>query len=125
MKKKKVFSKILAIVLVLSLMLSAFPNLSVFAQGSSSKEKLTEKGELWQPESNSNALNFEGDLSIEELQSAKLNDEDTPGIVGYEMMSKCDYFGVLKNGKVNISYLLKSALDEEELESYLIRRTLI
>ena len=84
MKKKKVFSKILAIVLVLSLMLSAFPNLSVFAQESSSKEKLTEKGELWQPESNSNALNFEGDLSIEELQSAKLNDEDTPEIVGQD-----------------------------------------
>ena len=84
MKKKKVFSKVLAIVLVLSLMLSAFPNLSVFAQESSSKEKLTEKGELWQPESNSNALNFEGDLSIEELQSAKLNDEDAPEIVGQD-----------------------------------------
>ena len=65
-------------------MLSAFPNLSVFAQESSSKEKLTEKGELWQPESNSNALNFEGDLSIEELQSAKLDDEDTPEIVGQD-----------------------------------------
>lgn len=84
MKRKKVFSKILAIVLVLSLMLSAFPSISVFAQESLSKEKLTEKGELWQPESNSNALNFEGDLSIEELQSAKLNDEDTPEIVGQD-----------------------------------------
>ena len=65
-------------------MLSAFPNLPVFAQESSSKEKLTEKGELWQPESNPNALNFEGDLSIEELQSAKLNDEDMPEIVGQD-----------------------------------------
>ncbi|MBO5210683.1 MAG: hypothetical protein J6B80_01985 [Clostridia bacterium] len=44
MKKKNRFSKILAIVLVLSLMLSAFPNLSVFAQEVSSKEQLTEKG---------------------------------------------------------------------------------
>ena len=93
MKKKKVFSKILAIVLVLSLMLSAFPSISVFAQESSSKEKLTEKGELWQPESNSNALNFEGDLSIEELQSAKLNDEDTPEIVGQD--------NIEENGHVN------------------------
>ncbi len=65
------------IVLVLSLMLSAFPSISVFAQELSSKEKLTEKGELWQPESNSNALNFEGDLSIEELQSAKLNQDNS------------------------------------------------
>ena len=93
MKKKKVFSKILAIVLVLSLMLSAFPNLSVFAQESSSKEKLTEKGELWQPESNSNALNFEGDLSIEELQSAKLNDEDVPEIFGQD--------NIVEKGHVN------------------------
>lgn len=74
----------LAIVLVLCLMLSAFPNISVFAQEASIKEKLTEKGELWQPESNSNALNFEGDLSIEELQVAKLDDKDTPEIVGQE-----------------------------------------
>lgn len=88
MKKKKVFSKILAIVLVLSLMLSAFPNLSVFAHESSSKEKLTEKGELWQPESNSNALNFEGDLSIEELQSAKLDEQDTPEIVSQESIEE-------------------------------------
>ena len=50
---------------------------------------------------------------------AELND------IVYEMMSKYDYFGVLRNRKVNISYLLKSALDEEELESYLMRRTLI
>ena len=84
MKKKKVFSKVLAIVLVLSLMLTTFPSFSAFAQETSSKEQLTEKGELWQPESNSNALNFEGDLSIEELQSAKLNDEDTPEIVGQD-----------------------------------------
>ena len=84
MKKKNKFSKMLAIVLVLCLMLSAFPNISVFAQAASIKEKLTEKGELWQPESNSNALNFEGDLSIEELQVAKLDDKDTPEIVGQE-----------------------------------------
>ena len=68
MKKKKVFSKVLAIVLVLSLMLTTFPSFSAFAQDTSSKEQLTEKGYLWQPESNSNALNFEGDLSIEKLQ---------------------------------------------------------
>ena len=84
MKKKKLISKVLAIVLVLSLMLSAFPSISVFAQELSSKEKLTEKGDLWQPESNSNMLNFEGDLSLEELQSAKLSDEDTPEIVGQD-----------------------------------------
>ena len=84
MKKKKVFSKVLAIVLVLSLMLTTFSSFSAFAQETSSKEQLTEKGDLWQPESNSNALNFEGDLSIEELQSAKLNDEDTPEIVGQD-----------------------------------------
>ena len=84
MKKKKLISKVLAIVLVLSLMLSAFPSISVFAQELSSKEKLTEKGDLWQPESNPNALNFEGDLSVEELQSAKLSDEDTPEIVGQD-----------------------------------------
>ena len=65
-------------------MLTTFPSFSAFAQETSSKEQLTEKGELWQPESNSNALNFEGDLSIEELQSAKLNDEDTPEIVGQD-----------------------------------------
>ena len=93
MKKKKVFSKILAIVLVLSLMLSAFPSISVFAQEASGKEKLTEKGELWQPESNSNALNFEGDLSIKELQSAKLSGEDTPEIVSQESIEE--------NGHVN------------------------
>ena len=93
MKKKKVFSKILAIVLVLSLMLSAFPSISVFAQELSSKEKLTEKGALWQPESNSNALNFEGDLSIKELQSAKLSGEDTPEIVSQESIEE--------NGHVN------------------------
>ena len=78
------FSKILAMVLVLSLMLSAFPSLSVFAQEVSSEEKLTEKGELWQPETNSNALNFEGDLSLEELETAKLADEDMPEIVGQD-----------------------------------------
>ena len=78
------YSEVCYIVLVLSLMLSAFPSISVFAQEASNKEKLTEKGELWQPESNSNALNFEGDLSIEELQSAKLSDEDTPEIVGQD-----------------------------------------
>ena len=50
---------------------------------------------------------------------AEIND------IVYEMMSKYDYFEVLRNGKVNISYLLKSALDEGELESYLMRRTLI
>ena len=101
MKKKKVFSKILAIVLVLSLMLSAFPNLSVFAQESSSKEKLTEKGELWQPESNSNALNFEGDLSIEELQSAKLNDEDTPEIVGQDNVEEKGHVKRLREQEPN------------------------
>lgn len=84
MKKKKMFSKILAMVLVLSLMLSAFPSLSVFAQEVSSEKKLTEKGELWQPESSPNELNFEGDLSIEELQNAKLDKQDTPEIVGQE-----------------------------------------
>ena len=42
----------------------------------------------------------------------------------YEIMSKYDHFNVLEKGKVKISFLLKSALDEEELVRYLIRRPL-
>ena len=99
-------SKTLAIVLVLSLMLSAFPNLSAFAQESSSKEKLTEKGELWQPESNSNALNFEGDLSIEELQSAKLNDEDTPEIVGQDNIEEKGHVNRLREQETDLNAIV-------------------
>ncbi len=74
-------------------MLTTFPSFSAFAQETSSKEQLTEKGELWQPESNSNALNFEGDLSLEELKSAELADEDTPEIVSSDAIEE--------NGHVN------------------------
>ena len=93
MKKKKVFSKILAFVLVLSLMLTTLPSFSVFAQETSDKEQLTEKGELWQPESNPDALNFKGDLSLEELETAKLDEQDTPEIVSQESIEE--------NGHVN------------------------
>lgn len=74
-------------------MLSVPKNLSVFAQETSIKEKSTEKSELWQPESNTNALSFEGDLSLEELQSAKLSAEDTPEIVSKDSIEE--------NGHVN------------------------
>ena len=84
MKKKKLFSRVLAVALTLSLMLATFPRFSVFAQEVLSKEQLSEKSELWQPESSPNELNFEGDLSIEELQNAKLDKQDTPEIVGQE-----------------------------------------
>ena len=74
-------------------MLTTLPSFSVFAQETSDKEQLTEKGELWQPESNPDALNFEGDLSLEELETAKLADKDTPEIVSQESIEE--------NGHVN------------------------
>lgn len=93
MKKKKVFLKILAVVLVLNLMITTLPSFSVFAEETRSEEKLTEKGELWLPQINSNAHNTKGDLSIEDLQTAKLLAKDTPEIVSKEIIEK--------NGHVN------------------------
>jgi hypothetical protein len=78
----------LAVVLVLSLILTTLPSFSVFAEETQSKEKLTEKGELWQPQIDENKLNFEGDLSLEELKTAKLDAEDTPEIVSKESITE-------------------------------------
>lgn len=93
MKKKKVLLKILSIVLVISLIVTGLSVSSVSAQEAQSKEQLSEKGELWLPETNSSALNTKGDLSIEELQTAKLATIDTPEIVSKEIIKK--------NGHVN------------------------
>ena len=81
MKKEKVISKMLALVLVFSLLFTAFPTFSVFAQEVVIQERLTEKSELWQPVTATDVLSFEGDLSLEELKTAQLTAEETPEIV--------------------------------------------
>lgn len=83
---EKVLSKLLACVLACCLILVMVPGASVFAQGELQEEPLEEdqqidKGEAWQPETRIEDISFEGDLPLEELQSAKLADEDIPEVI--------------------------------------------
>ena len=41
----------------------------------------------------------------------------------FNIMKKYDHFRLLENDRVKISFLLKPALDDEELSSYLVRKT--
>ena len=93
MKKKKVISKILAIVLVFCLTVTVCPTFSAFAAEAQTNEQLTTEDELWHPEDNEPEFNYEGDLSLDELKTAKLDPEDTPEIVTEE--------NIEKNGHVN------------------------
>ena len=88
MKKKKLFSKVLAIVLVLCLTISVCPTFSAFAAETEIKEQLTAEDELWHPEDNEPEFNYEGDLSLDELKTAKLDPEDTPEIVTEESIAE-------------------------------------
>lgn len=85
---KKLFSKFLAIVLVLCLSISVCPTFSVFAAEVEPKEQLTKESTLWQPKADENKLNFEGDLSLDELKTAQLAPEETPEIVSEESIAE-------------------------------------
>lgn len=106
MKKKKLFSRVLAVALTLSLMLATFPRFSVFAQEVLSKEQLSEKSELWQPESSPNELNFEGDLSIEELQNAKLDKQDTPEIISQKSIEESGHVNRLREQEEDLNSIV-------------------
>ena len=92
MKKKKVFLKILAFVLVLSLSITVLQPLAVFAeQNINSAETTLEK---WVPsEEDMRPPNTKGDLTLEQLETAKLLPEDTPEIVSQDSIEE--------NGHVN------------------------
>ena len=73
--------------------ISVCPAFSAFAAETEIKEQLTAEDELWHPEDNEPEFNYEGDLSLDELKTAKLDPEDTPEIVTEE--------NIEKNGHVN------------------------
>ena len=87
MKKKKVFLKILAFVLVLSLSITVLQPLAVFAeQNINSAETTLEK---WVPSEEDMRLpNTKGDLTLEQLETAKLLPEDTPEIVSQDSIEE-------------------------------------
>ncbi len=78
--KTKRFAKLISIVLALSIILGTLPIVSVSAQEVAGEE-LTKESELWVPENDSSALSTEGDLSLQELETAVLSAEDKPEIV--------------------------------------------
>lgn len=80
MKKKKLFCKVLSIVLVFCLTLSVFPTFSVFADETEPTDT------MWHSERSN--FNFEGDLPLDELEAAELNPEETPEIVSEENIEK-------------------------------------
>ena len=80
MKKKKLFCKALSIVLVFCLTLSVFPTFSVFADETEPTDT------MWHSEGSN--FNFEGDLPLDELETAELNPEETPEIVSEENIEK-------------------------------------
>lgn len=83
MKKKKSVLKIIAYVLVLSLSLTILQPISVFAEQNISSSQTTL--EKWVPSEEDMRLpNTKGDLTLEQLETAKLLLEDTPEIVSSE-----------------------------------------
>ena len=83
MKKKKSVLKIIAYVLVLSLSLTILQPISVFAEQNIISSQTTL--EKWVPSEEDMRLpNTKGDLTLEQLETAKLLLEDTPEIVSSE-----------------------------------------
>lgn len=87
MKSKKSILKIIACSLVLSLSLTMLQPLSVFAEQNFSSSQTTL--EKWVPSEEDMRLpNTEGDLTLEQLETAKLLPEDTPEIVSQESIEE-------------------------------------
>ena len=92
MKKKTFCLRIISAVLALSLSFSAFSSFAVFAEEPKQKQ-LTDSSGLWHPKEEAIQLNTEGDLPLEELETAELAEEDIPEIVTQEAIEA--------NGHVN------------------------
>ena len=92
MKRKKSILKMVACILVLSLSLTILQPISVFAEQNISSSETTQ--EKWVPSEEDMRLpNTKGDLTLEQLETAKLLPEDTPEIVSQDSIEE--------NGHVN------------------------
>ena len=80
MKKRRKKLKIVSFLLSISLLVTAFTPFTVFAE-EPSHEQLTDSSQLWTPEQEEPLPNTEGDLPLEELETAELASEDIPEMV--------------------------------------------
>lgn len=87
MKKRRKKLKIVSFLLSISLLVTAFTPFTVFAE-EPSHEQLTDSSQLWTPEHQEPLPNTEGDLPLEELETAVLTDEDKPEIISEDAITE-------------------------------------
>ena len=100
MKKKKSILKIVACILVLSLSLTILQPISVFAEQNISSSQTTLK--KWVPSEEDMRLpNTKGDLTLEQLETAKLSTEDIPEYISQEDIEEKGHVNRLREQEPN------------------------